>query len=244
VTSISISVAIVCRNALAGLQRTLESIQAMEDPRLHCVIIDGGSSDGTGSWLRNADLGMSMSYLSEPDSGIYDAMNKAWLASPPHAFVLFLGAGDLLISVPDDEQLRDAQGSPLPLVIGRVDIGDVPFRSKWGGMMRLRNTAHHQGLLIHRAIHPAAPFDAGLKVYGDWDFNLRLLRIGVKAVHRPNLHAFAEPGGLSWIPNLTEIRLVAARNGGWLIGFASWALNWYSLQRRRNQTMRSFGSGR
>ena len=227
-----IAVVVVCRNALAALQRTLASLAGLADPRLRVIVIDGASGDGTPAFLL-AGAGALFHARSEPDGGIYDAMNKGWQAAPADAHVLYLGAGDLLLQVPVDAALHDAQGRPHPVVIGQVSIGRQAFRSRWGGEMRLRNTAHHQALLVHKSVSPQPPFDSSLRVYADWDFNLQLLRRGVVAHAVDSLRAVAEPGGASWHHDLAEIRAVASRHGGPLTGWAAWALNRVSLWRRQ-----------
>ncbi len=227
-----IAVVIVCRNASEALEVTLASVAHLGDARLLTVVIDGASTDGTAAFLDTCQP-PPFHARSEPDRGIYDAMNKGWQAAPADAFVLYLGAGDRLLEVPDAAALLDAEGRPWPVVIGRVDLGGQPFHSRWTGEMRWRNTAHHQALLVHKSVSPQPPFDVSLRVYADWDFNLRLLRRGVAAHELGSLRAWAEPGGVSWRHDLAEIRRVATRHGGLLVGWGAWALNRVSLWRRQ-----------
>jgi glycosyltransferase involved in cell wall biosynthesis len=206
------------------LRSTIESVARQTDPRLDLYVVDGASSDGTPEFLESSGDTVT-AWLSEPDAGIYDAMNKGWRLPPDDAYVIYLGAGDRLMSVPDSSELLGDDGKPCPVVLGRCDIGSQPFRSRWTAELRLRNTAHHQALMIRKAVWPDTPFDCSLRVYGDWDFNLRLLGLGVKAKHVHDLHTYAEPGGVSWNHNLPEIWRVARRHGGPLIAAASYALN-------------------
>ena len=229
-----IAVVIVCRNACAALAATLDSLRALADPRLLTIVIDGASSDATPELLL-ARRDQLFHTVSESDRGIYDAMNKGWQASPADAYVLYLGAGDHLVELPEAAALHDECGEPWPVVMGDCMVGTYIFRSRWSRELRLRNTAHHQALMIHKSVHPAPPFDTSLRVYADWEFNLRLMHRGVTAHHVPQLRAYAEPGGISsGHHNLDEIRSVASRHGGPLVGLASWALNRASLWRRRH----------
>jgi glycosyltransferase involved in cell wall biosynthesis len=229
-----IAVVIVCRNVLPALRRTVESVLAHGESQLMLFIVDGASTDGSDAYLRSIEDRLS-AWVSEPDDGIYDAMNKGWSMVPSDAYVLYLGAGDLLLSLPQRSALVDRLGCPYPIVIGRSQVGSMMFRSRWGREMWLRNTAHHQSLLIRKSIWPDPPFDVGLRVYGDWDFNLRLLKKGYRAVWVEELHAFAEPGGASWHHDLSEIRRVASRHGGPLLGWLSLALNQISAWRRKRR---------
>jgi glycosyltransferase involved in cell wall biosynthesis len=225
-----IAIVIVCRNALAGLQRTIASVCDAKDRRARLYVVDGASTDGTVAYLQT--LGSQTLWISEPDAGIYDAMNKGWQLAPVDAHVLYLGAGDLLLQLPAVAELIDVAGQPYPVLLGQCDVGAVNFRSRWTAEMRLRNTAHHQALMVHRSVSSTPPFDTSLRVYGDWDFNLRLMKRGLHARHVQTLRTHAEPGGVSWHHDLPEIRLVAKRHGGALVGIAAYALNRWSLWRR------------
>lgn len=232
-----VAIVIVCRNARAALVRTLDSIRSYGDAkRVKTIVIDGASADGTLALLesRAAELHY---FSSERDGGIYDAMNKGWLAAPADAHVLYLGAGDTLLAVPEAANLVRADGTPYPLLLGRTTVGDREFRSRWGAELKLRNTAHHQALLVHRSVSAAAPFDAALAVYADWDFNLRLRAAGLTPQPAPGLRTHAEPGGRSWSMRDTgELFLVARRHGGIAVGALSWTINSISRLQRRLRT--------
>lgn len=226
-----IAIIVVTRNCLAALNTTIESISRLRDPRVLPILVDGASTDGTAerviglrSWAHHAS--------SSPDSGIYDAMNKGWAAAPQDAHVLFLGAGDIVLALPTDAELTEADGRPVLVALGACAVGSIAFESRWGHEMRLRNTAHHQAMLVHKSVSPEPPFDTGLRVYGDWDFNLRMLERGIAARHVVGFRTQAEPGGASWRHDLAEIRQVAARHGGALIGAVAFALNSVSRWRR------------
>lgn len=235
ITPLPIAIVVVTRNCLAALEATVNSMQSLGDTRVRPILIDGASTDGTAErvkslrdWARHAS--------SAPDDGIYDAMNKGWDAAPADAFVLYLGAGDLVLELPVDRALRDAAGAPLAVALGECSVGTMRFRSRWGTEMRFRNTAHHQAMLVHKSVSAAPPFDIALRIYGDWDFNLRMLSNGIKAHRVPGFRTFAETGGASWRHDLAEIRKVAARHGGPLVGAAAFALNQISRWRRDRST--------
>ena len=229
---IPIAVIVVTRNCLAALNDTVDSLRALNDARIQPILIDGASTDGTAGRVAELGDGWAHHARSEPDRGIYDAMNKGWRVAPPDAFILYLGAGDLVFELPVDGALRDPAGRAIPLALGRCSVGEMQFRSRWSAEMRLRNTAHHQAMLVHKSVSPEPPFDIGLRIYGDWDFNLRMLEAGVMARHVPGFRTYAEAGGASWRHDLAEIRVVAARHGGPLIGAAAFALNQVSRWRR------------
>lgn len=86
-----LSVVTVARNALALLPETLRSVRSQGQDWVETVVVDGASTDGTAAWLRDADL--VDRWISEPDRGIYDAMNKG-VALAHGRVVGFLNAGD------------------------------------------------------------------------------------------------------------------------------------------------------
>ena len=73
-----ISVITVCYNSIATLQDTLESILRQTYPDVESIVVDGASKDGTVELIEKYSHQFSgrMKWLSEPDKGIYDAMNK------------------------------------------------------------------------------------------------------------------------------------------------------------------------
>lgn len=218
----AISIVIVCRNAHDLLERTLRGIQALGDARVQTIVIDGQSADGTRALLESKRDEL-FHFVSEQDRGIYDAMNKGWRAAPEDSYILFLGAGDQVLTLPANDEMVDASGLPAPVVMGDCMVGNTLFTSRWDPGMRFHNTAHHQSLLIHKSIHPAPPFDDSLRIFADWDFNLRLFRTGIRARRVERFRAFAAPGGVSARPDLEEVRRVARRHGGAWAGWVAWA---------------------
>lgn len=73
-----ISVITVCYNSVATLQDTLESVLRQTCPDVEYIVVDGASKDGTRELIEKYAPKFSgrMKWISEPDQGIYDAMNK------------------------------------------------------------------------------------------------------------------------------------------------------------------------
>lgn len=93
-----LTVVTVCRNVLPALKRTVASVlgQKATFPHLSIehVVVDGASTDGTPAWLQEMkEAGKIETAISEPDKGIYDAMNKG-INLARGAAVLFLNADD------------------------------------------------------------------------------------------------------------------------------------------------------
>ena len=72
--SSSVSIVTVCLNDLQGLKKTALSLENQTCRDFEWIVVDGGSEDGTREYLQDNPL--VNRFVSEPDSGIYDAMNK------------------------------------------------------------------------------------------------------------------------------------------------------------------------
>lgn len=89
---VKISVITVCYNAVDTLEKTIQSVLEQTYHNIEYIIIDGGSTDGTVEIIhRYVDY---LAYwVSEPDRGIYDAMNKG-IERATGEWVNFMNAGD------------------------------------------------------------------------------------------------------------------------------------------------------
>lgn len=122
------SIITVCRNAADTIAPTVVSVDAQTCRLYEHIVVDGASTDGTLEWLDRHTSALRR-VLSEPDKGIYDAMNKG-LAMAQGDYVLFLNAGDAL-HAPDTLQLyADAiMDNDYPgIVYGQTDIVDAGRR--------------------------------------------------------------------------------------------------------------------
>ena len=209
----AVTVVTVCRNPGKLLEQAIASVAALRRDDVAHVVIDGASSDGTQAYLRAMPTPIAH-WQSEPDDGIYDAMNKGWAVAGAQSYVLFLGADDRLESLPSAAELAQARARGAVLIIGDATVGDVPFPSRYTEELRFGNTLHHQALLVYKRAHPSPPFDARLRVYGDWDFNLRLWKQGARAEQLVSLRSRVGPGGVSSSQPLGETLRIAGRHEG------------------------------
>ena len=125
-------------NAANVLQRTLDSVLAQDYPDIVHLIIDGASTDGTLEMVNDyversnvEECGHRVQVISEPDKGIYDAMNKG-LRSITGDYVCFLNAGDFLPSTDTVSRivLQATVNSQLPAVL-YGDTYTSPTRPPW-----------------------------------------------------------------------------------------------------------------
>jgi glycosyltransferase involved in cell wall biosynthesis len=196
-------------NSEKHLESTIQSVINQKHMNLEYIIIDGDSTDKTVEIIKkyNADITY---WSSEKDEGIYDAMNKGWNAAK-EGFILYLGAGDRIISIPSEIPLSESKNN---IYFGRVLIGDKPYNSIMNYKIRLGNTIHHQALLIYKNSDMHDPFDINLKIFADYDFNARLFNEKYNFIFLEDFEAYALPGGISSTVYLKEMLRVIRRNFG------------------------------
>jgi glycosyltransferase involved in cell wall biosynthesis len=221
-----ISVITVVKDDAGHLEETILSvIEKKATTEIDYIVIDGGSTDGTLDIIRKYAAHISY-WVTEQDNGIYDAMNKGWTAAADDSFILFLGAGDRIISLPDTMSRYNLND----VVYGSVRMGEnAVFRSRADFHLKLYNSLHHQALLVNKALHPAPPFNCRHKIYADFDFNQRLKKSVAHFVYAPDFVGYASPGGVSDRSCFFESLSVVSANFGFL--WAALALSGYYAMR-------------
>ena len=197
---IRITYVTITYNAAAVLQPTLDSVLQQDYPHIVHLIIDGASTDDTLKLVDDyiarsnaAENGHSVQVTSEPDKGIYDAMNKG-LRSADGDYVCFLNAGDFLPS-PDTaskiaQQVAAAGGLPAVLY-GDTDIVDGEGRflhhRRLAPPENLSWRSFKQGMLVcHQAFYArtdfaiATPYDMQYRYSADVDWCIRVMKAAEK----------------------------------------------------------------
>lgn len=219
---VRISIITVVKNDACNLEETILSvIDKVTTVKIDFIVIDGGSTDGTIDIIKKYAKYITF-WVSEQDKGIYDAMNKGWSASASDRFILFLGAGDRLVFLPENMESYTYKD----VIYGSVMIGEnTVFIPRADFHLKIYNSLHHQALLVNKAIHPAPPFNCRYQIYADFDFNQRLKKNGANFVYTPNFIGYARPGGISDHKNFAESLRIVLANYGFL--WASLALLGY-----------------
>lgn len=173
-------------NAARWLERTVVSILSQSYPNIEYLIIDGGSKDGTVDIIKQYAPGIAY-WISEPDKGLYDAMNKG-LKQATGDYVWFINAGDTLQSAATVQRIAMKIGkrASLPDVIyGETSIVDA--EGKPLGMRRLKAPKQltwksfrmgmlvcHQSFIAKRTIAPE--YDLQYRLSADYDWCIRCLK--------------------------------------------------------------------
>lgn len=188
-----ISVITVARNAETTIATTIASVAENKASDVEYIIIDGASNDGTVEIIKKHAQTVDR-WISEPDGGLYDAMNKG-IALARGRWLYFLNAGDRLRPNMLNVLLDDLMGANYPeelrpkIVSGRVNIVDEDGNSL--GYTHPEQCADTRSLLKQNCIaHQATLIDADLfrlhgsfgkdyRIMGDYEFWLRLMKAGV-----------------------------------------------------------------
>lgn len=174
-----LSVITVNLNNAAGLALTAESICRQTFSDYEWLVIDGGSSDGSVEVI-NKYSNHILYWVSETDTGIYNAMNKG-LTLARGKYVLFLNSGDYLISDTVLQEVFDLN------VEADIIYGDFEFVDNCGrslGDFRYNDTLCFSDLYIGGLPHNASfisrqlllehPFNEGYKLASDWEFFVKM----------------------------------------------------------------------
>ncbi len=181
-----LSIITVTYQAAKTLPLTLESTAAQTWREWEHIFVDGASTDSTLELILSyAANHHPVRYLSEPDQGLYDAMNKG-LAMAQGTYVCFLNAGDRFYDAQTLERLFqgappeadvlygehlevDAAGNPVSLRRHRAYPENHLEKAHFRTGMRIC----HQALFVRRALAPA--YDLGFPLAADLDWTLRVL---------------------------------------------------------------------
>jgi glycosyltransferase involved in cell wall biosynthesis len=182
-----VSVVTVVRNDSPGLERTMDSVAAQDYPAMEYVIVDGASTDGTRDVLRRRE-GEINRWISEPDEGIYQAMNKGARLTTGE-YVCFMNAGDRFAS--PDTVTRMFRPAPSAELLW----GDCIIESRAGEeydrardvlkSLHRQMTVCHQSLFVKRSALLERRFDESFRIAADYDFLCERLLAGASWEYRP-----------------------------------------------------------
>lgn len=181
-----ISIITVCYNAAPFIERTIQSVLAQTHPAIEYLVIDGASTDQTMEIVCRYRNRISQ-VISEPDKGLYDAMNKG-LRMATGDYVLFLNADDELF---DDQVLEWVFATEADADVYYGDAALIDYQGKIIGLRstytphKVPNHLHwkslrwgmvvsHQAFIVKRSIAP--PYDLQYKICADIDWMIRCLK--------------------------------------------------------------------
>ena len=205
----------VCLDSAAHIAEAIESVLDQTFGDFEYVIVDGGSTDGTLDVVREYErrVGGRIRCVSEPDEGLFDAMNKA-LSLAKGEYVEFLGADDRLEPGGLAVVAAVVRADPRPdivcgatYVFGPDGSWREPARTKVRGGLAQRAPARHQSIFVRRdAILSAGGFDLRFRIAADYELYLRLVEAGNREVLIGDTLSQFRLGGASSINALATAR--------------------------------------
>lgn len=149
--------------------KTIESILPFIREEVELIVIDGKSTDGTYELLKQ--YANKILLISEPDHGIYDAINKG-VSNAKGTYILHINAGDYLMNLPlkqlkEERNNKNVAALSFPVLSNNKKI----FYPYVNWKIKIKNTLHHQGTFYRREYDH---YDTNYKVFADTNLNKQL----------------------------------------------------------------------
>jgi glycosyltransferase involved in cell wall biosynthesis len=198
-----LSIITIVYNNVRDIERTILSVLNQTYTNLEYIIIDGESTDGTLQIINKYQHKISR-LVSEPDKGIYDAMNKG-LALASGDYVLFMNSGDEIYSAETVEKVFACEPDA-DIYYGETEMYDqqwqslgqrrhqAPEKFTWKSF-QLGMSVSHQAIYIKRSI--TEPFDTKYQLSSDIDWIIRAAKKAGKIVNTHSYVAKYMVGGMS-----------------------------------------------
>lgn len=199
----TLTVITVVYNNVHDIERTITSVVRQTYPHIEYIIVDGSSTDGTVDVIKRYTEHLSK-WVSEPDKGIYDAMNKG-LALATGEYVLFMNSGDEIYA--EDTVAQVFNSAPdADIYYGETEMFDerwqslglrrhaIPAQFNWRSF-RFGMNISHQAIYIRRSI--VGRYDLHYRLSADIDWVIRAAKKANKIVNTRLIVAKYLVGGTS-----------------------------------------------
>jgi len=194
--STKITIITVCYNCRSDLELTVKSVLSQSFRDKEYVIVDGGSTDGSLEMLNNYKDKISV-LISEPDQGVYDAMNKGVKVAKGE-WIICLNAGDTFASASTLSDVFKAEIPECKSVIYSNFVLNYP-----NGVQTLRTTSredgeiHHQNIIYRRSLHHQYGYYIVTHPYIISDLLFFLAIPAEKYIKIPFIISYVKAGGIS-----------------------------------------------
>lgn len=193
-----------------GLRKTIESVVNQTWQEFEYIIIDGGSTDGSVEVIKEYADRIDY-WVSEPDKGIYHAMNKG-IDQAKGEYCLFMNSGDRVYQPTTLEEVYP-QLNGTDIISGKMlfDNGHLmsPPHYITAKFFISDGTLPHQATFIRRALFDNCKYDMNYRIVSDWKFWIEMLIINNCSYEKlENIVALFDPSGIS----LTNSKLRTTEN--------------------------------
>lgn len=180
-----VSVVTICYNAVSLIEDTIKSVVGQTYPDIEYIVIDGGSNDGTVDIIKKYESMISY-WVSEPDGGIYDAMNKG-IKAATGKWINFMNTGDSYYTETSVEQFVNMVSNDAVIVYGdtvlKYHLGKRLERAESISLLYNKMPFGHQSTFVDVAYHKQHLFDTTFRSSGDFKFFHDAYERGVKFQH-------------------------------------------------------------
>lgn len=188
-----ITIITVTFNALENLQKTIKSVEAQDYQNLEYIVVDGGSKDGSKEFIESKKDSINK-WVSEPDGGIYDAMNKG-VKMASGEYCIFMNAGDTFVSSASISEVFAKESD------ADVIYGDIMKNGQLKKSLSPRNC--HKMFYCHQAVFTRIsclkeyPFDVKHRYSADFKQAKQLFLAGKSFAYVDLAVADFDTGGVS-----------------------------------------------
>jgi glycosyltransferase involved in cell wall biosynthesis len=224
-----ISIVTASLNSGATIRNTLESVRTQRKVNLEHIVCDGGSTDGTLAVLEEFKSSYNLRWISKPDNGIADALNRG-LSHSRGKYVIVIQADDYLTSPTVLFQVKDVLKSErydicsFPVVFKHPELGArlfLPKKQLWWN--HFKAIFPHQGCFVKKTLYKeVGGYRDAFSLAVDYDFFYRALQFKPKVLFGSEAVAVMGGSGISSSENnlaqrLAEEKLVQKMNENKLI---------------------------
>jgi len=197
----TVSIVTISFNSSADLEKTVASVLSQGYKQKEFLVIDGGSTDGSLAVIKKNDSQIDF-WCSEPDRGIYDAMNKG-IQHANGQWLIFMNAGDIFYSTETLKNIFEENSiNAFDIIYGKhvtsygeysfVNTQLAPLHTIWKKM-----PFSHQAVFCKTEWLKARGFDTNYKVVADHDMMYEYYLKGAKFYFLDEVIAVASLGGIS-----------------------------------------------
>ena len=181
-----ISVITVCYNAISGIEKTILSVLGQSYPNIEYIVIDGASTDGTVDVLRKYSEKIAF-LISEPDDGIYYAMNKG-IRVAKGEWICFLNAGDVFAGNDTLKNVLNVDSEGIDVLYGdsiefTKELSHIVPANDDVAIMDHDPVYRHGSSLVRASVQKQHEFDLNRRDLGyalDWEMIHRLFVEGYR----------------------------------------------------------------
>lgn len=202
-----ISIITINYRNLEGLKKTVHSVIEQTSTDIEYIVIDGDSQDGTKEFLASQNDHLSY-WISEPDSGIYNAMNKG-IKKATGAYLLFLNSGDILFDNQVIARVMPSLSSGEDFIAGNLLLDEKPQarikqHPKTLSMSFLfKGTIAHPSCFINKTVFEKyGLYDEQLSIVSDW--KLFFVALGLNGASFKSIDSIISTFDMTGISSLEE----------------------------------------